>query len=247
MKHMMISTMVCSVAFTLSGCGSSEQSVSVVDLDKVLEIFEKVLQPPGEANAVAANGAQPADAKEQAELKPVEEAQEDTTKTKAFLTKLAGELNKAKLIEDHIGVHMLQTGDIEGFIDENKDLKRSGTNEKKLFVVSIDYKNSRLVAIDDTGQGDKTYRRDRGYHYRPGGFFMGYMLGSMMGRQGRYYSGGRAHPGYGRMSPRGYHSGAVSSARSRAKARGSSYNGRSRSSSSRGARSGGSRSFRGGK
>eukprot|EP00913_Durusdinium_trenchii_P023430 g22008.t1 len=165
--------------------------------------------------------------------------QENAQLTAAFLKRLTVELNKAKLVEDHIGVQMLSSGAIEGFIDENKDGKKLGPNEKKLFLVEIDHAKSRLIATDDTGQSGETYRRDRRYHYRPGGFFMGYMLGSMMGRQNSFYSGGRTRPNYSsmKMNNRGYHTNAVAKARTRAKASGRSYNGRSTGrSSTRGAR-----------
>lgn len=235
----------------LTGCSSGEVPVSVVDLDKVLEITEKVLKEP---NPAAAKNGGDAAAKEGdvAEVKPLDQAKENAAATKAFLTKLAAELNAAKLVDDPIGVQLLSTGAIEGFIDEDKDGQKSGANEKTLFRVEIDHAQSRLVAIDDSGQGEETYRRDRSYHHRGGGggFFMGYMLGSMMGRQNRYYSGARAgsRPSYGsmKMNNKGYHSGAVSSARSRAKASGRSYSGRTRTGTS-GARAGGSGSFRGGK
>lgn len=256
MKRVMIAAVTCSLALSLNGCGSSEPSVSVVDLDKVLDIFEKVLKEKAPAAAkrpVVGNNQNGADAKPGAanDLKPLERNKENAQLTAAFLKRLTTELNKAKLIEDPIGVMMLPSGAIEGFIDQNKDGRKVGASEKKLFRVEIDYERSRLVATDDTGQGDQTYRRDRRYHYRPGGFFMGYMLGSMWGRQNSYYSGARAssRPRYGsmKMNQRGYHSKAVASARTRAKASGRSYNGRSTRSASRGARSGGSRSFRGGK
>ncbi len=240
MKRAIVSAAVCSAVFILNGCGGGDPSVSVVDLDKVLDIFEKVLKEPAPGGAPVANAktGQKSDANEKQEFKPLEQNQENAQKTTAFLKKLTVELNKAKLVEDHMGVQMLPSGAIEGFIDADKNGRKSGANEKKLFTVEVDHERSRLIATDDTGQGGETYRRQRGF--RPGGFFMGYMIGSMMGRQNRYYSGGRARPRYGsmNMSKAGYHKNAVSSARSRARAA---------RSGSRGARRGGSGGLRGGK
>ena len=248
MKPVLVIAVLCSTVFSVSGCGSSDPAVSVVDLNKVLDIVEKVLKEPAPGGATTAKP----DAKTKTgEVQPIDEAKENKGKTAAFLTKLAAELNKAKLIEDTIGVQLRPDGAIEGFIDQNKDGKKSGANEKRLFTVEIDTERNRLIAIDDTGQGGETYRRERGY--RPGlgtGLFMGYMLGSMMGRQNRYYSGSRAgmRPRYGSMSmsSSNYHRGAVTSARSRSKASGRSYSGRRAGGSRGGARRGGGGSFRGG-
>ncbi|GAB4148524.1 MAG: hypothetical protein Tsb009_22360 [Planctomycetaceae bacterium] len=245
------------LAFSISGCGGGDPQVSVVDLNKVLDIFEKVLKEPapgGGANTAQANSTNNnGKSGDPNKVQPLDSNKENAATTKAFLTKLSAELNKAKLIEDHMGVQLRADGAVEGFIDENKNGRKDGANDKKLFTVEIDYERSRLIATDDTGQGGETYRRDRPYRFRPGGFFMGYMLGSMMGRQNRYYSGARAssRPRFGsmKMSSKNYHSKAVTSARSRAKASGRSYNGRSTKGRGfgGGARSGGSRSFRGGK
>ncbi|MCH8830829.1 MAG: hypothetical protein IID45_14735 [Planctomycetes bacterium] len=259
MKRILLFGLLGSTVLLFNGCSSSEPEVSVVDLNKVLDIFEKVLneKAPG-APAQAKAGEKPAAGDPQDVGVP--DVQENKDKTAAFLKRLAKKLNDAKLIEAPIGVQLQASGAIEGFIDDNKDgIKQPGSVEKTLFTVEIDTERNRLIATDSTGQGGETYRRERGYHRGPGlgtGLFMGYMLGSMMGRQRGYYGGGgRARPNYGRMkmSPRNYHSKAVTSARGRAKARGGSYGGRTKGGGRAGggggggARRGGGGGYRGGK
>lgn len=218
-----------------SGCGSSgDPKVTMVDLDKVLEIFEATMKEmPNEGPKQAANNQDgKADPKAPGQLP---EVKNDPKKTEAFLKKFAANLNAKKMIEEPIGVQMERNGTITGFIDKDKNMKMSGTAEKKLFEIQIDVQKNRLVA-SQTVEG-QSYHRDRAYRPRFGGLFMGYMLGSMMSRQRSHY-GGR-NPGFTRkMSPRGYYSSARSSAVSRA---------RTRTGRSSGARRGGSRGFRGGK
>ena len=216
---------VVGLAFFLSGCGGSS-NVEVVDLNKVLDILVKVLEekdptaaatspkvtktsakPEGKAPTKKAT-AKKADSKE---FKPVKE---DKAKQEKILKRFADELNKAKLIKSTIGVSFATSGSIEGFTDKNKNMKRD-SGDKKLFKIEIDTQKKRLIASDEHG-----YRRDHGYRrsgFSGGGFFMGYMFGSMMSRQGSHYSGSRRRPNYGsmKMSPKSYHSRAVSSVRSR--------------------------------
>ena len=254
--------------FLSAGCGGggSDPKVVVADLDKVLEIFDKTLKekPPATANAKAAKPkagkadagkakagkakAGKADAGKADAGKPkpaakteIKEVQHDNKKTADFLKRFAKNLNAAKVIQgDTIGVLMQPSGAIEGFIDKDKDMRKSGAAEKTLFTIQIDTEKNRLIATQ-TVEGS-TYHRDRHYHrsgfgFGGGGFFMGYMLGSMMGRQRGFYGGRR--PGFSsmRMNKPGYHRAAVTKARTSARTRA----GRSS------ARSGGSRGFRGGK
>jgi hypothetical protein len=224
-----------------AGCGGgSDPKVTMADLDKVLEIFEQTLKekaPGGAAQAKADPKKPPAATGSGTQLQDVKN---DPKTTAEFLNRFAKNLNNARIVEEPIGVQMLTTGAVEGFVDKDKNMRKGGAEEKTLFTIQIDTQRNRLVA-SQTVEGS-TYQRDRPYHYRPGGFFMGYMLGNMMGRQNGYYSGARSglRPKFNeRMSPKGYHSSALSKARSTARARTGGRTG--------GTRTGGSRGFRGGK
>ena len=107
---------------------------------------------------------------------------------------------------------MTAGGEIVGFHDPNQNMIQD-MGEAKEFTVTIDVANNRLVASDNHG-----YHRPHGYGFSPGGMMMGYMLGSMMGRQNSFYSGAMASnkPGFSNtaMSPANYHQSAVKSVRS---------------------------------
>ena len=197
------------------GCGST--NVEVVDLNKVLDVFGDTLT---ELDGKHSD-------KGEAEVEVVDEASEKAEFQKEFVDLYTTNLNKAKLVSGSIGVVMAPSGDIEGFKDKNSDMKKDA-GEKKLFSIQIDEENSRVVATDDT------YYRDHSYNRRSG-FFTGYLIGSMMGRNRSYYSGSRmgSKPNFtGKtMSPKNYHQGAVSKAKSRAKAKSRSSSSRSRSGS----------------
>lgn len=215
----------------LSGCGQ-EQPVEVVDLNRVLDVLVEVLDAPAaeagqQAQLTATNESDGGQAGAKAELAPVPE---DPGKTQAFLTRYATALNAAKLIESPIGVHMKQDGSIEGFVDRNEDMAREEADEPHLFRVQIDAEGSRLIASDESGP--EHYHRDRPYHYRPGGMFMGYMLGSMLHRQNGFHQSSGTRPGFRNMtmSSQNYHSNAVSQAKTRARTS-SSSSARSRSGS----------------
>ena len=196
---------------TLSmGCGSDEV-VEVIDLNRVLDIMTATLD----------------------ELKstPVEGAEATTTKTlpkediALFLRQFEKDLNAAKLLSVPIGTSMSKSGAIAGFTDEDKNGIRDGS-DKLLFTIEMDGEGQRLIATDVQNQ----HRRDT--HYSSGGgmggFFTGYLIGSMLMSQ---RSMGYPPSRYSnmRMSSSNYHKGAVSKARSSARS------------------SGGSRSFKSGK
>ena len=187
----------------ISGCGSGDD-VEVVDLNRVLDVLAKVLEEP-------MGPVQPQTEPAAKEVQPIAEA--DPAKEADFLKRFATALNEEKLVKSPVGVTMLADGSIEGFTDPNSNMTKDA-DEQHLFKVQIDAENSRLIASDEAGG----YHRDRQYTYRPGGFFMGYMLGSMMGRQNNYYaSAGQAKPNFRnmQMSDRNYHSQAVSAATAR--------------------------------
>ena len=214
------------VITSFAGCSSSEPDVEVIDLNRVLDIMIGVLEKPADA-AVAKKTEKKevkADAKEakgkegadegaekkpgEVELQPVEPIKEDKAKQTAFLKQFADELNKAKLVKSPVGVILNGDGSVEGFTDNNKNAQKDA-GEAMLFTVQVDAERSRLIASD-------------GEHYRPAayrphfGFFSGYLLGSMLGRQNSFFSSG-AKPNFGatQMSPSNYHSSAVTKARAR--------------------------------
>jgi len=202
------------VAILLSamvGCGSSK--VEVVDLNKVLDVFSSTLTELDKKHADKGET-------EVAAVKP-EEDKED--QRQEFIDLYAANLNKAKVSTISVGVEMTPAGDITGFGDANSN-KSKESGEKELFKLQIDEANSRVIASDGS------YYRDQAYRPR-GGFFTGYLIGSMLGRNRSYYSGARAasKPNFtGKtMSPKNYHSGAVSKARSRSRSSSSSSRGRS--------------------
>ncbi len=245
--------------------GCSSPKVEVIDLNRVLDILDQTLvqldgektdsfdlsqfrtpetseddwsEENGSPADLFANDSAPADAADQADdssdtTEPTDGLPRtlDAAKDQEFLTLYRENLNTAqpKLMSHPIGVSMEATGAIVGYADRN-DNKTQDAGEERLFTVQIDLEQGRLLASD-------TANHHRDHRYRPmGGFFTAYMLGSMMSRQGSYYSGARAgaKPNFAAtpVSPKNYHSNAVSQARSKASAARSSSNSvRSRSGS----------------
>jgi len=210
----------------LVGCNVATQ-VEVVDLNKVLDALAAVLDEADAENSADGSGAEAA-----VGITPVATEDEDAAKQDAFLQKYAAKLNELQLTNSPIGVMMSADGSIAGFTDPNKNMTKDA-GEKKLFAVQIDAEQNRLIASDTND-----YHRDHRHRPRMGGLFTGYMLGSMLGRQNNYYTS-RPKPKFDsmKMSPKNYHSNAVTAARAKAG-----------STSSRSARSrGGSRGFSFGK
>jgi hypothetical protein len=207
----------------LTGCAQTEP-VEVIDLNRVLDILVQVLDDSAggaaeQTQLTATNETDGAETGAEAEVVPVPE---DPTKTKAFLNRYASALNAANLIQSPIGVHIKDDGSIEGFVDSNQNMVREADDEPHLFRVQIDAEGSRLIASDESGP--EHFHRDRQYRFRPGGFFMGYMLGSMLNRQNSYHQSAGTRPGFRnmQMSPQNYHSNAVAKAQTRARGRTSS-------------------------
>jgi hypothetical protein len=221
-----------------TGCGVAP--VDVVDLDKVLTALVAVLdegaktgnaiEGTGDAGGTATLAASSvsAEVSTTAEIQQIEPEKQDLAMEASFLTKFAAKLNEVKAMESPVGVAMTSGGEIIGFKDPNLNNVQDFGEEKE-FSVTIDPSNKRLVASDNNG-----YHRPHGYGFSPSGMMMGYMLGSMMGRQGSFYSGpmAAAKPNFNNttMSPPNYHKSAVSSVRTRSSSSGS---GISSSSSSR--------------
>ena len=186
---------------SIAGC-TSTVNVDIVDLNKVLDAFETTLtELDGEDESGSADSLN----------QPVEE---DKGKESEFLTAFAKNLNTAKVMRGPVGVEFNESGSIIGFADGDKNNIKAGS-EKTVFTLDLDLDRNRVVASDNSGH----YRDHR---YRPRfGFFSGYMLGSMLNRNNRYYSGSRAsaRPDYSKktMSPKNYHTSAVSKAKTAAR------------------------------
>ncbi len=186
------------------GCGS-EEPVEVIDLNKVLNILTQTLD---ELKNTSVEGA--ADSSGSKTL-----SQEDI---KLFLRHFEKNLNAANLISTPIVTSMAKSGAITGYADKDKN----GVQDKSdqlLFTVEMDEKGQRLIARDV----QNNYYRDTHYGYHGsgmGGFFTGYLIGSMLTRQ---HSMGYSPNRFSnmRMAPRNYHQSAVSKARS-ARSRGGS-------------------------
>ncbi|MFN3241979.1 MAG: hypothetical protein ACE37K_10740 [Planctomycetota bacterium] len=226
-------------ALLLTGCHRGP--IEVIDLDQVLDILSEELKRP-------IDGATPEtveiDKAEDGKVAGLDETAVKPEMTQQFLTRFAKALNAAQLMTTPIGVRMDGSGSLYGFTDHDRNMQQNGS-DRALFRIDIDPDNGRMIATD---LQRPQYRRDhhyRGYYHGygyhgGGGFWMGYMLGSMRGRSDRYYAEpSRRRPSYSTMSmaPRGYHAAAQQQARTRA---------RSRSRSSARSR-GGSSSFRSGK
>ena len=224
MKSKFLATGLVGFCATLSGC-ASQDSVDIVDLNKVLDALVAVLDEPnnaaagtvtasppnGENTSASPEGGSDAPQKDSvsANVQPV-----DPVKEQEFLDLYAKKLNEVKVMEHAtVGVIMQPGGEIVGFKDHNAN-NRQDMGETKEFTVTIDAENSRLIASDNNGN----YRP---HGYFPGsGFMMGYMMSSMLGRQNSYYSGAKsgAKPNFrnAQMSSPDYHQRAVQSARASA-------------------------------
>lgn len=209
--------------------GCRNRSVEVIDLNKVLDIYDKVVKSKEDA--------------EKTESSRLEAASGENEKdTQEFLVKFADQLNQAKLIRSPIGVEILGSGMIQGFHDRNRDRKRT-SGDAVIFTIELDTVGNRIIATQKVGT--QTYRRDHHYsssYHRY--YYFHRMHGSMWYRQNHYYSSpGRRRPVYSGlpMSKPTYHSSAVTLARSTSR---SSFSSGS-SSSARGFSS--SRSFSSGK
>ncbi len=223
------------LAFSV-GCGVD--NTDVVDLNKVVDALVAVLDEGAVAkNAAAKESAEAvvsatdgnAEVSSTAEIQAIEPEKQDPTKESEFLKKYAAKLNELKAMNSPVGVSMTAGGEIIGFQDPNQNMTQD-MGESKEFTVTMDVANNRLVASDNHG-----YHRPHPYGFSPSGMMMGYMLGSMMGRQNRFYSGANAaaKPGFSNtpMSPSNYHKSAVSTVRSSRVSSGSSSAARARTGS----------------
>jgi len=190
-----------SASMMLTACGGSDP-VEVVDLDKVLDVVTATFD--------TLDSASPDGVGETA----VDPAQSDE-KMQDFLVLCTANLNDAKIVSQPIGLALLSEGAFEGFMDPNQNgTKDSG--EKQIFKVEIDAERNRLIA------SDTQYQRDAGFN--PTGLLAGLLIGSMLSRQ-RASGVNTNRFKNQKMSPKSYHSSAVSKASSSASARSRSSSG----------------------
>lgn len=238
------------VFLLMRGC-SGGPSAEVVPLNQVLDVFKRTLETPvadggasgkeGDAAASAAAAAtspppkdSPAGSAGARVTSPggamvvdeVGAAAASRAGTEKFLGLFAANLNKAKVLSKPLGVRLEPSGAIVGFTDADKDMTKEAGDDD-VFKIEIDPQGGRVIATDlrHGYRRDDSYSGIHGGYYAGGGFFTGYMLGSMMNRQNSYYAQpGHVRPNYRAMSmsPSNYHASAVSRARSSARARGGS-------------------------
>lgn len=219
---------------TAAGCGQKRR----VDLDRVLATFFMTLQQPLSLDdaAVEAATASIADAAtREGKVGAIPETDEKVEADRAMLEDFAARLNTASVHPDRLGTRLEPTGAVIGFTDTNGNLLKDG-RDRDLFQIEIDEEGQRVIATD---LDDPSVRRDQSYsgynRYHGGGFWFGYMLGSMNGRSGRHYAANPGtRPNYSgmTMARKGY----ATQSRSSSRWRGTSSRSR-----------GGSRSFSGGK
>ena len=194
------------VIMLLSACGGG-QRVEVIDLNKVLDVMVTTLK---EMDAKS-NGAKVDPKDTAAKAKYMEDF------NKLFATKL----NAAKVYSQPIGTQVEKEGSIMGFLDKNKNMKYElGNGDRRLFRVEVDAAKKRLIAADL----QRGYYRDQGYHFSGTGLLAGMLIGHMLSRQSASGFTGSRYSNQ-RMSPKNYHSGAVSRARAQSRARSRSRSG----------------------
>lgn len=236
----------------VAGCGRSRR-IEVIDLDRVLTILDTVMKTPIGDGSTTPEVGKPEAGKlsenETVRIEPIDSNDERADLTAEFLTRFSTALNAAKMMSRPIGVVLESSGAMLGFSDSNGDGNKS-SGDRDMFRIEVDAEQGRVVASD---LQRPQYRRDHYYgssyyghrYHGGGGFFMGYMLGSMSGRGRSYYGGSRRRPNFSGMSmaPSGYQRTAVRAAKTKAQA---ASRARSRARSSARSR-GGSSSFRSGK
>lgn len=188
-KLFLISSLVASSTF-LTGCDSSD-SVDLVDLDQVLDIFvltAEMMPAPAEGETLT-------------------EADVNAS-MKEFATNYRTKLNDVPLMSQPVGVELQKDGTFLGFADPN-DNNTKDSGEENLFQVEVDEPRKRLIASDMSNG----YHRDHGFSRAGMGFLGGMLLGNMLSRQRASGISPNKHANT-KMSPKGYHKSAVSKVRS---------------------------------
>ncbi len=193
MKKIILMIAVFSLIF-IQGCSSDR--VEMVDLDRVLDIMAETIESleerPGNVSLVANES-----------IMAIDPDHQSSEKTDLFLVTFENNLNSANLISDPIRPVMDSGGTVVGY---------NGRTDQKLFTIELDSERNRMIATDT----QNSYRRDRGFPM--GGMFMGYMMGSMLGRQ-RFSGISPSRYSNMKMNKKGYHKAAVASRTTRTSAR----------------------------
>lgn len=128
---------------------------------------------------------------------------------------------------EHVEVTMVDSGAVVGYLEKNNNSSYDEKKDEMVFKLHIAEEKKQVVAHD---------RHNNYYRHRPsyGGFFTGYLVGSMLSGHRSYYRGGYySPPSSARYRSSGYYS------RMKSNSRSGGYRSRSRSRSTRsGSRSG---------
>lgn len=163
-----VATIVSALSMLLVSCGGG--GTPVPDLDQALEIAAVSLNHLEDSGRSDIN---------------------EENVMKEFAIIYTNNLNAAQpaMHTSQLGVAAQADGAFGVFDDKNSN-KELDSDEKELFKVEVDEVNGRLIASAES------YVRDRGFS--GGGLLMGYLIGSMMGRQ---RSAG-VNPGSKKASPK---------------------------------------------
>jgi hypothetical protein len=195
---MKIKTTLFAGVLTILLAGCSSDSVEVVDLNRVLDVM--------------------ADTLDQTQAKMGSEFEgnsEDPVVRQEYMEQFnvlyAENLNAAKLMSTPVGTSVQSDGSISGFNDPNQNMTMDGS-ERQIFIVEIDAERNRLIATD-TQNG---YHRDHGFSMA--GLAAGMLIGHLLSRQRAAGITGSRFSNM-TMSPKNYHSSAVQSAKTSARAK----------------------------
>ncbi len=180
----------------VAGCGGPR--VDVIDLNKVLSVMTATLDKMKKEHGNKTIDQNDPIAKQKF--------------MKEFNTRFAKDLNAAKMISKPIGTRIEADGSVLGFTDTNKNMVRD-YGDRPIFKIEIDIARNRLIATDL----QYGYRRDSHFSGMSG-LVTGMIIGSLLSRQRSFGITGSRFSNM-RMSPRNYHSSAVSRAKSIARAR----------------------------
>ena len=234
-RHAPLTLVLAGLSLLLTACGQPTPQWTGIDLDRVLELTEETLDASPDTD-LTAKVAPPPQPTAEGEPAPIDAANDPDAAAAvlAFTERLEEKLNTAGLHREPLGVTMVENGGLMGYASR-PPFESFGPEDPPLFLIQIDAANDRLIASD---LQDPEVHRDRGYGFSPGGFFTGYLLGSMLSGQRGYYGGGGPNFNRMNMAPQGYARSGSGFTTNRSRASAAARTARSSS---------GSRSFLGGK
>jgi len=148
-----IATLISSLSILLIGCGGSG-GTPIPDLDQALEMASESLI--------------------QFDASETDIKEENAMEEFAIVYTNALNASDPQVHTGPLAVAPQEDGSFSVFDDKNSN-KLADSDEAELFKIEIDNENGRLIASAES------YVRDRGFS--GGGLLMGYLIGSMMGRQ----------------------------------------------------------------